>query len=56
VFLAGLRYPPKLVNEIVYKLESRGGEIKEQLEVLGPLLEDYRVHLPVWSLVATRLD
>jgi SAM-dependent methyltransferase len=30
--------------------------IKEQLQVLGPLLEDYRVHFPVWSVVATRLD
>jgi SAM-dependent methyltransferase len=30
--------------------------IKEQLEVLGPLLQDYRVHFPVWSVVATRLD
>ena len=30
--------------------------IKEQLHVLGPLLDDYRVHFPVWSVVATRLD
>jgi SAM-dependent methyltransferase len=30
--------------------------IKEQLQVLGPLLDDYRVHFPVWSVVATRLD
>ena len=28
----------------------------QQLSVLGPLLEDHRVHLPVWSVVATRLD
>jgi len=26
------------------------------LEVLTPLLDDYRVHIPVWSVVATRLD
>jgi SAM-dependent methyltransferase len=30
--------------------------IKEQLHVLGPLLDDYRVHFPVWSVVGTRLD
>jgi hypothetical protein len=28
----------------------------EQLGVLGPLLEDHRVHLPAWSVVATRVD
>ena len=30
--------------------------LKRQLDVLGPLLQDYRVHIPVWSVVATRLD
>ena len=30
--------------------------LKRQLEVLNPLLQDYRVHIPVWSVVATRLD
>jgi hypothetical protein len=30
--------------------------LKHQLSVLGPLLQDHRVHLPVWSVVATRLD
>jgi hypothetical protein len=30
--------------------------LKRQLDVLGPLLQDYRVHVPVWSVVATRLD
>lgn len=30
--------------------------LQRQLEVLNPLLEDYRVHIPVWSVVATRLD
>ena len=27
-----------------------------RLGVIDPLLEDHRVHLPVWSVVATRLD
>ncbi len=30
--------------------------LKRQLDVLGPLLQDHRVHIPVWSVVATRLD
>ena len=30
--------------------------LKHQLSVLGPLLQDHRVHIPVWSVVATRLD
>jgi SAM-dependent methyltransferase len=30
--------------------------LKHQLSVIGPLLQDHRVHLPVWSVVATRLD
>jgi SAM-dependent methyltransferase len=31
-------------------------QLAEQLSVLGPLLEDHRVHLPAWSVVATRVD
>lgn len=27
-----------------------------RLGVIDPLLEDHRVHFPVWSVVATRLD
>jgi hypothetical protein len=30
--------------------------LAQQLAVLGPLLEDHRVHLPAWSVVATRVD
>jgi SAM-dependent methyltransferase len=38
--------------------EMREGmqRLVEQLGVLGPLLEDHRVHLPAWSVVATRVD
>ncbi|WP_433592085.1 class I SAM-dependent methyltransferase [Nocardia sp. CA-145437] len=28
----------------------------EQLQVIGPLLKNNRVHLPVWAVTATRLD
>ncbi len=30
--------------------------LTQQLSVLEPLLEDHRVNLPAWSVVATRLD
>jgi hypothetical protein len=30
--------------------------MKQQLDILSPLLEDHRVHIPVWSVVASRLD
>lgn len=30
--------------------------LTRQLEVITPLLQDYRVHFPVWSVAATRLD
>jgi SAM-dependent methyltransferase len=30
--------------------------LAQQLAVLEPLLEDHRVHLPAWSVVATRVD
>ncbi|WP_458690348.1 class I SAM-dependent methyltransferase [Nocardia tengchongensis] len=28
----------------------------EQLQIIGPLLKNNRVHLPVWAVTATRLD
>lgn len=30
--------------------------IDSSRSVIDPLLEDHRVHIPVWSVVATRLD
>jgi hypothetical protein len=24
--------------------------------VIGPLLDDYRVHVPIWAVAATRAD
>jgi hypothetical protein len=38
--------------------EMRDGmqRLAQQLAVLEPLLEDHRVHLPAWSVVATRVD
>jgi hypothetical protein len=30
--------------------------LAQQLAVLEPLLEDHRVHLPAWWVVATRVD
>jgi hypothetical protein len=28
----------------------------DRLQVLRPLLDGHRVHLPVWAVVATRID
>lgn len=38
--------------------EMRDGmrRLAQQLNVLKPMLEDHRVHLPAWSVVATRVD
>jgi hypothetical protein len=30
--------------------------LKQQMEILRPLLRDGLVHFPVWSVVASRLD
>jgi SAM-dependent methyltransferase len=45
-----------IVSEHQDEIEERMQPIVQQLSVLDPLLEDHRVHLPVWSVVATRLD
>jgi SAM-dependent methyltransferase len=37
-------------------LAERMKPVQERLEVLGPLLENNRVHLPFWAVTATRLD
>jgi hypothetical protein len=48
--------------DILAQLESDDGvapqmkSLPDQLTALAPLLEDHRVHLPVWSVAATRLD
>lgn len=30
--------------------------LQDQLAVIGPLLNDYRVHTPIWVVAATRID
>ena len=30
--------------------------LQERLKVLAPLLDNYRVHVPIWAGAATRLD
>ncbi|KAA1252104.1 class I SAM-dependent methyltransferase [Mycobacterium simiae] len=39
-------------EEILQRMQP----LVRQLRVLEPLLHDHRVHLPAWSVVATRLD
>jgi SAM-dependent methyltransferase len=46
----------KIVSEHQDEIVARMEPIVQQLSVLDPLLEDHRVHFPVWSVVATRLD
>jgi SAM-dependent methyltransferase len=46
----------KIISEHRDEDLERMQPIVQQLRVLDPLLEDHRVHFPVWSLVATRLD
>jgi SAM-dependent methyltransferase len=45
-----------IVSEHQDEILERMQPIVQQLSVLDPLLEDHRVHFPVWSVVATRLD
>lgn len=39
-------------RETVMKMQAW----KQQLEVIGPLLQNHLAHLPAWSVVASRLD
>jgi SAM-dependent methyltransferase len=57
------RFGPETFDAMSKILADAQGEtvdkmqpLKHQLEVLNPLLDDYRVHIPVWSVVATRQD
>jgi SAM-dependent methyltransferase len=38
------------------EMMERMQPLKQQLDVLRPLLQDDRIHFPVWSVVATRLE
>jgi SAM-dependent methyltransferase len=46
----------KIMAEQQSDATERMRPVKDQLDVLGPLLQDGLVHLPFWSVVATRLD
>jgi hypothetical protein len=35
---------------------ARFEPLQERLKVLGPLLDNHRVHFPIWAVAATRLD
>src|SRR5262249_43552750 len=36
--------------------EKRMKPLQDRFAVIGPLLEDYRVHMPAWAVAATRND
>lgn len=46
----------KVDSEHQQEIRDRMQPLVRQLSVLEPLLHDHRVHLPVWSVVATRVD
>ncbi|EUA11724.1 hypothetical protein I545_5194 [Mycobacterium kansasii 662] len=46
----------KVVSERQDEMLERMRPLVQQLNVLQPLLQDHRVHIPVWAVVATRLD
>ena len=46
----------KLATDNQDEMAQRMAPLLQQLSVVGPLLEDHRVHLPVWAVAATRLD
>ncbi|MCV7090349.1 class I SAM-dependent methyltransferase [Mycobacterium interjectum] len=46
----------KLADEQQGEILRRMRPLVHRMSVIDPLLEDHRVHLPVWSVMATRLD
>jgi len=36
--------------------QDRMRALQDRLRVIGPLLENHRVHMPMWAVAATRLD
>lgn len=66
-YLGGTTYQARFLKETFDAMKEfaseQQGEILQRMRplvhrlgVIDPLLEDHRVHLPVWSVVATRLD
>ncbi|MEZ0349420.1 class I SAM-dependent methyltransferase [Mycobacterium sp. pR1184] len=66
-YLGATTYQARFLKETFDAMKTfasdQQGEILEKMRplvhrlgVIDPLLEDHRVHLPVWSVVATRLD
>ncbi len=66
-YLGGTTYQARFLSETFEAMKTvaseQQGEILQRMRplvhrlgVIEPLLEDHRVHLRVWSVVATRLD
>ncbi|WP_197498471.1 hypothetical protein [Mycobacterium scrofulaceum] len=66
-YLGGTTYQARFLKETFDAMKEFASEpqgeilqrmrpLVHRLGVIDPLLEDHRVHLPVWSVVATRLD
>ncbi|MFZ1178491.1 MAG: hypothetical protein WAO15_19960 [Mycobacterium sp.] len=66
-YLGSTTYQARLLPETFEAMKTVASEQQDEIlqrmrplahrmSVIDPLLEDHRVHLPVWSVVATRLD
>lgn len=58
-------YVARFEPETMAHMEAMGSDpniaermkpLQERLAVVSPLLDDYRVHMPIWAVVATRAD
>jgi len=38
------------------RMAARFEPLLDRLKTIGPLLDNHRLHFPVWSVAATRLD
>jgi SAM-dependent methyltransferase len=38
------------------RLQEMLAALQQQLRVIGPLLENHRIHIPMWTVTATRID
>jgi SAM-dependent methyltransferase len=46
------------MNQMLFQpaMAERMRRLQDRLKVIAPLLDNYRVHMPIWAVAATRLD
>jgi len=64
-YLGTSTYVGRFAPDTIERMQSMSGNaeraermkrLQDRLQVIAPLLEDHRVHMPIWAVVATRLD